>query len=379
MTALDPNHPAFDSYRRRMRGEKLPLAESQPEAGFYRYRTRTINTAAIIMPNRNESPWDLVCFVGPERRVMEPVEIWSYVAGRHVSPDAAKVVLETGEWPASAPAAPALNEFPKLEDAGPKSADSPAETEEAQKGEAGPEPQTGTLAHELNNAIAAGIDKLLVDAEAYLETASQFFSDLKGKIETEIVAKKAASYREELWALALRVETKRVSEKEPFLQKGREIDALYGAPRDRLKELHAAIGRPLKAYLDAEQAKLRAAAEAERKRLEAEAEQRRQQAIEAAKACQDEEAAQKIAEIPIESIMEKPAPVVEKARIESPRSGKKVGLKKETTYVIEDYDAVLEAVKNQTDVREAVQKAVNRLMRAGVAIPGAKKVEGTRI
>lgn len=372
MSTLNPNHPAFDSYRRRVAGEKVLLREGQPEAGFWRLKTRTLDTVAVIMPDRNEKPWNLICHVGPERREMAVLEVWGYVAGRLVRPEVAKVVLETGKWPEAAPE-PKITLSPGR----PIVAGDPINERIATKVEDLIPQARGSVMGD--NAEAAGIDPMIQDAETYLETAEQFFADLKGRIETPELAKTATSYREELRSLSAKLEAKRVAEKEPYLKKGREIDATYGTPRDKLDATFRKIGVPLKAYLDAEDAKARAAAEAERKRLEAEAEAKRQKAIEEARARQDEEAAKQIEQVPVAALMETPAPVAAKVQIESPRSGKKTGLKKETTYVIEDYDKVIAAVKEQSDVREAVEKAARRLAKAGVEIAGLKKVEGTKL
>jgi hypothetical protein len=362
VTTLDPNHPAFDTYRRRLRGEKLPLHESKPEAGFWPYKTRSTKTIAVIMPSRNEAPWDLLAFVGPERRAMNPVEIWAYIGGNPVPPDVAKHVLETGEWPDAAPSAP-----------GPNREEIQAEAEPA------PPPARGSVIGD--NAQAAGVGPV-EEALAYLDVADQFLRDLKGAINDDLTANRAANCRDEIQRFAGDkgvLKLAHAEEKRPYLEKCREIDEKYLRVIDLMKAKHAAIGVPLKVYLDAKAAKARAAAEAERQRLEAEAEARRLKAIEEARARQDEEAVKQIEQVPVAALIEQPLPEPAKVMVGGQRSGRRTGLKKETTYVIEDYEKALMAVKDQKDVQEAVQKAVNRLSKAGAILPGVKKVEGTKL
>lgn len=366
MTAINPNHPAFDSYRRRLKGEKLPLREGEPEAGFYRYKSRPIDTIAIIMPNGNDAPWELVCAVGVERREMNPVEVWAYIAGRHVSPAIARQVLETGQWPDAAPA-PAAEPKP-----------------ESKPEEIIPQAKGSVLG---DNAKAAGVGPV-EEALAYLEVADAFLKSLSGKIEDELTANKAANCRDKLASFSGDKGTLKVAhteEKRPHLEKCREIDEKYLRVIDRLKEKHAEIGRPLKVYLDAKQAAAAAAAAAERKRLEAEAAAKQQKAIEEARARLDEETANQIAAVPIEALVAAMpgatamAVKAEKVQVGGQVSGRKTTLKKKVTYEIEDYDKALAAVKDHPDVREVVQQVVNRLSQAGAMPPGVKKVDGTRL
>jgi hypothetical protein len=368
MNAINPNHPAYNDYRRRMRGEKLPLGVSKPEAGFYRYKTRGVDTVAVIMPNRNEMPWELICHIGPERREMKAIEVWDYVAGKHIRPEVAKTVLETGEWPGDVTPIAEVLANPTI----------PSQV----KGE-GPFPITPPEARGSvvgDNAEKAGVGPI-EEATSYLETASAFHKTVIGGITDETTANKAQNVRDQLAKLSGdkgTLKTAHGAEKAPYLEQCRLIDDKYLRLIDAIKTLSVEIGRPLKAYLDEEDHKKREAAEAERKKLEAEAEAKRQAAVAEARARHDEETAKQIEAVPVAALVPE-APKVEKTMVGGQRGGRRTGLKPQTTYVIEDYAKALEAVKEQADVREAVQIAVNRLSKAGAVLPGVKKVEGTKL
>lgn len=371
MTALDPNHKAFDSYRRRLKGEKLPMRESEPEAGFYRYKTRNIDTAVVVMPTSNDEPWDLICLVGKEQRQFNALEIWTYIVGKHVTPQAAQVVWETGKWPEAAPEAlvnppEVASEVAPAEQAPPEDVGSPPEARGSVMGD---------------NAEKAGVGPI-EEAKSYLEVAMAFFTGLKGKITTKLDADKAANCRDRLAMYSGDsgiLKKAHTEEKAPYLAKCREIDDKYLRLIETLKKMQTDIGVPLKVYLDGEAAKVRAAAEAERKRQEEEAAKKRQAAIEEARKRQDEEAAKQIEAIPVAALIEAPAPAPVKVAVGGQASGRRTTLKKETIYTITDYDKVLQAVKDQADVREAVEKAAKRLAKAGMTIEGLTKSEGTKL
>lgn len=165
-------------------------------------------------------------------------------------------------------------------------------------------------------------------------------------ITTQEQMDRAANLRNLCTELKAKAEAAHKDEKAPHLEAGRAVDAKWKPVIASCDDTSKSLRRVLTAYMVAEDARRHAEAEKARAAL-----------------------ATVSAEDGVDIAIE-PQKVVAGGQ-----RGKRVSLKTITTYVVEDYDAVLAAVKDRADVREAVEKAARTLMKAGVAVPGMKAVE----
>lgn len=175
--------------------------------------------------------------------------------------------------------------------------------------------------------------------------AAQFLSETPA-ITTQEQLDRAANLRNLCTELKAKAEAAHKDEKAPHLEAGRAVDAKWKPVIASCDDTAKSLRRVATAYMVAEDAKRHAEAEKARAALAA---------------VSEEEGV---------TISVEPQKVMAGGQ-----RGKRMGLKTITTYVVEDYDAVLAAVKDRPEIREAVEKAGRTLMKAGVAVPGMKTVE----
>ncbi|WP_334656965.1 hypothetical protein [Sphingomonas panaciterrae] len=154
------------------------------------------------------------------------------------------------------------------------------------------------------------------------------------------------------------VDEERVRVKAPFLAAGRAVDdaaktltSTLGAEKDRVRGLGTEYMRKKQREEDER-----------RRQQEREAEQRRQEELARAAAEQREP----------EPIAPPPPPKAEPTRVRSD-FGAVASARKVKVATITDWNKAFKAVKNVDAVKDAIQKAVNGLMRAGqTSIPGVE-------
>lgn len=144
------------------------------------------------------------------------------------------------------------------------------------------------------------------------------------KVTSKTAADMAGNWRKRLVDLKSGADDARKAEKAPHLEKCREIDAKYAPNIDAAAALTNNLRRVLTSYLATEEEKVRAA-----------------------------------------------SPAATEVRVQvGGQSGKRIGLKAQTVYEIGNYAALLAAVADHPDVREAALKVAKARHKSGVEVPG---------
>jgi hypothetical protein len=190
---------------------------------------------------------------------------------------------------------------------------------------------------------------------------------LKKPIATKEDADRAAIWAKRMREIGTRADKLHAEEKAPILVAYREIDNKWRELREQSQGFSTILKRHQDAWLR-EQARI------ERERVErkvAEAERLRREAEEAAKTATPE--AMEIAAAKVEAARQ----VESEAVYQAPSAGRthaKVSLKKFSVGKIVDFDAFLAAIKETDEIKEAAEKACQRLAKAKVALPGMQIV-----
>jgi hypothetical protein len=214
----------------------------------------------------------------------------------------------------------------------------------------------------------AGKGTLLERIDALVDAAPRAIAS------DEDSAGRCAELQRQIAAATKVVEDTRKTVKEPYLEAGRAVDREAESHKMKLNGAAQTVRTRLQAYLVAE----------ERKR-QAELERQRE---EQARRLREEEEARKAAEEKGEEPPPPPAPEPEPIR-EAPKTtvrgdyGASAGLTKSHKGEITDWKKAFNAVKDDTKVREAIQAAINAIVRKAPtkAIPGVNIVEdyGVRV
>lgn len=360
---------------------KGPEISEEPHAGFYRARLGKAWLPVAIWwdgekdesgaPDGDEK---LVCLVGFSDNAQErdpnepwseksanPASVWLVAAKNPVTEEAYRQAFDTGRWPDDAP-----------------------------------EPERGIG----DNLPEEPVEQVKAELVGEAEIVDEF---LKTPVTTQEEADKIGPWVKRIREIGTRAEKIRVEEKQPFLDGGRAVDAKWRLPIDKAADLVKKLLKHVKPYLD-EQERIRreaaraAAEEAERLRKEAEQREAERQELErkAAEAQQQAEgeaggAAAEEAEhlrrkaeqqeSERDELERRAAEAQQRTVVENPtagRTGAKVGLRHPKIAVVEDYDALLIALKDRPEIKELVNTLAQRAARAGVALPGMKIVEDSR-
>ena len=157
------------------------------------------------------------------------------------------------------------------------------------------------------------------------------------------------------------VTDERVKVKAPYLAAGRQIDDAAKSLLAKLTEAKDSVRDIANAYLREQQRK----ADEERRRQEAEALRQRQEAEARRRAEEERAAAENRAPEPVEEpVIAPPPPPAEPVRVRSD-FGAVASARKVKVATITDWPKAFKAVKTVPAVQEAVQKAINALVRAG--------------
>ena len=316
----------YDWWRKSLAGHGPKIIEDEPHNGFYRMRAHRNGPWLPVAIFVKKGGQQIARVAGGVRK---PEDVWTYCAGNPVSQADAKYAFEHGEWPGDAP----------------------------------------TIG---DNAEKAGVGplELLLD---YMETARSWFSKV-GKIADQKAVDQAANYAAELARLKSNADKERDSLVRPHLEAQRDINGQYKPSIDDADKLIKDIKRSCDAYLIAEKRRLeeearakyaaeQKAAEEERKRIEAER----------AKQMRDDPIAALTSPEP-ELPMAPPPPEPVKVHAGGQR-GRRMGLRKETVYSVDDFDKVYAWAKDNPKVHEAVEKVAIQAAKAGVDVPGISKSE----
>jgi len=219
------------------------------------------------------------------------------------------------------------------------------------------------------------IDESLADQIASLVDKAKATPEPK----TQDEANAATAILDKLRALLKRAEAERVTEKEPFLQGSREVDAKWGAIANPGKEAGVDLDNRRKAYLRKEQARLDAEAAAERKRqqdlVDAENERIRKENEARLAAAQDHGNYDPTdpTDEPPELLPEVAAPVIAAPRATASSAyGRASGLKTVKVAVVDDPTKLASHFIEAKDVDFAdyLQKRAAAALRGKVTLPG---------
>lgn len=326
----------------------IPMHEGEPECGYYRMRVKggTDLPAAIWMAGE-----EMVAKVGDQMR--DPLKIWTWCGRDPIPYEQYTAVMGGGEWP-DAP--------PKVE---PKPREEPA-----------------GIGH---NHPEDPVEAIKAELAGEIELAQEF---LKKPITSQEDADKAATWAKRLSELESRADKTRETLKRPHLEAGKKVDAEWQPIVRGAGEWKSKLKTHLTPWL-IEQDRLERERQAEARR-----EADRVKAEAAAAAAALDEASRAIEEADISApldpdiIAEQEAAEAEATRLAEAaaaaerdaaqrktaagRTGGKVSLRTTVIAEITDYDKLLMALKDRTEVRELVQSLANRAAKAGVALEGMK-------
>lgn len=216
---------------------------------------------------------------------------------------------------------------------------------------------------------------LLVAVDELANLAGQAPTEIKSEIDLDTVGKVVTAAGK----LAKRADDARVQEKEPYLAGGREVDAFFKTPLDRLDRIKKVMTDRASIYQRKVAQQKRDEAEAQAKRLREEAEAR-DKAADAAldqgltanagiHADQAKHARQHAAEAQATAV----APVAELARTTT-QSGLTAGAKSSWVFEVTDWNAIpIEELRPYLD-----QAAIEKAIKAAVKI-GKRELAGVRI
>lgn len=208
----------------------------------------------------------------------------------------------------------------------------------------------------------------------YIEQASTWIEDRK--IEDVQTANQAGNYVGKIAALRLALDKEREAKVRPHLDAQNQINGEYNPLIKAAKDLEATIKRAMDAFAVAEkrrqEAEARAKYEAEQMRLaeeRAKAEAERQEYLKANPIAAFTEPEPELPMAP-------PPPEPVKVSLGGAH-GKRITLRTVTEFVLVDYDAVVQALKNNPKVIEVITSVAKAQAKAGVVVPGveARQVE----
>lgn len=191
-------------------------------------------------------------------------------------------------------------------------------------------------------------EETLTDEIARVAEQAEEWIEKAKKIEDEKTANMAGNYISALRDLRKKAEAERKREKQPHLDAARAVDALWKPVIDRADGAISRLRRALTDWMRRKDAEERQKAREAQKKL-------------------DEAALP--GEIPPEVVPKKVA--VGGAR------GKKITMRERTVFEVVDYDKALDALKDEPEIKAAVQKLAARKMRSGEKVPGveARKIK----
>ncbi|TBE49167.1 hypothetical protein ELH06_08330 [Rhizobium ruizarguesonis] len=235
------------------------------------------------------------------------------------------------------------------------------------------EPEAPKMGH---NLPSDPFEALQVEFAAEREQAEAF---MKKPITTQAEADRAAIWSKRLSTIAKKATDLHKVEKQPHLDAGRNVDNKWR----ELKEEPDAISKKLKRHMDAflqeearKERERQAAARQEADRIQREADAARV-AAEKAAARNDNDAAaiaaQNNAIAEAERLAQQAAAAEREAQARNAsagRTGAKVSLRTFVFAEITDFDALLMALKDRPEIKEAVDTLANRAARSGVELAG---------
>ncbi len=313
----------FDWWGRSLAGEKVEVHADAPQSGFYRMRKHKDGPWLPVMIRVHDGK--LRCRVGDDSGIA-PETIWTHCAGNPMSREAVAYAFKNGgRWENDAPA-------------------------------------IGDNSGEL--PLAEQVQQYAAQALSWLKKFG--IKDAKSK-------DMAANYRAELLKLSKEADASRVAEKKPHDDAAKAVQEKWKPVIDTADNAAGELRNALTNYMREEERKLE-----EERRAKWEAEQRA--AAEARRAVEEQRAKQ-MADDPIAALtspepelpMAPPPPEPVKVQAGGQR-GRKTGLREVTRFEVTDHVAALAFFASHEAIKETVEKLASMAGKAGIEVPGVKKI-----
>lgn len=350
------------------KGKPPETTPGTPHAGFYRNRRYVRDDSAPESdrgPKKRKLIHEPIAFwkdngvmfcarkIGRAPEQLDEIdELFSQCCRDAVTEEAYRTVMEGGSWP------------DEVAERAPAERIGPTETQEAMYGQGKPADDAPENERATVGDNSGEVDPSLIMKERIDDVLAQFADWLKGldegKIKTQEQADKAANYAALLAELEKEADNTHTIEKQPWLDGGRVVDGRWKPLIAKAEEAKKRIKNNYVApFLAAEKARVEAEARAERDRLAAE------------HAMQVAAAAEKGEEAPL------PPPKVEVAKVGAgSRGGRVTSLRVSKVGEIEDLSKVAAYLCTlappPADFAELCRKLAEKMMKAGVTVPGAK-------
>lgn len=324
----------YDFWRRRLKGEAVPIHDGECQAGFYRDGDKAV---AVWFKDG-----ELRCRVnGKDIGANDAMDRWPFISKRPVSHEDYTARIESGTWPGESALVTQSNNAP---------------SDDSFEG------------------IMAQIEEMSREAERLMAL---------GAAKTQSQANEASDVADKLGKLFTKADNARKVEKQPHADAAAAVDDKWRpltSAASIYKRLKDAVVEPfLKAQRiakeKAEREAREAAARIAREAAEADADAKRAteeaarsgdtQAAEKAKAAADA-AAQRAA------AAEANANTIAATPITAGTRGRKTSLRSVTVVTIEDRAAVLEFFKDRAELTDLLQSMANTAVKAGFTVPGTK-------
>lgn len=313
----------YSHWRSALHGENPPVHENEPQPGRYYMRQRHSDGGVVtegkrlpvaIWKDDNDEFVALVGFDGASN--LRPADgVWTYVCQYPISDETYQAAFTTGQWP-----------------------DDPAPIDETE---------------------TDGDDSPFGKAKSTIAKEKEIADlYLSAEIEAKDTADAVSALAKRVGSMAKRADDLRKQEKQPFLDAGREVDDKWRDVIAEAQDITSKLKRHLEPYLLKQREADRERQEAERNR----ADELRKKAAEANDPDSREELTRQAATADKEA--------AEPRRPQAGRTGSRVGLRTEKYAVITDYDALLMHLKDNTEIRELVEKIANRAAKSGLTMPG---------
>ncbi len=318
----------FHYWREALAGNKMAIHADHPQSGYYRKRESKGGPwlpVAIWTPKGGDAQVARVA-----DKMVDPLDVWTWVADNPVDKAAAQQAFKTGTWPGDAPAVTA-----------------------APMGD--------------NNPPSEPVELIPLEVQA----ADEFLAKvgvIKTQVDSDIASNKVGNLRD----LKKKAEAAHKTEKEPHLAAGRAVDAKY---KPKIDDADGAVKRLLAAvtvYQNAEAARLRK--EAEAKAAAERAAYEKQLAAQRAAAEKEAAATQTTLEEILDATPAPPPPKpAEPVKVKSGgATGRGVSLRTVKVATVTDYDKAMVALRDHPEMRELVQKLADRACKAGVPLAGVE-------
>lgn len=318
----------FQWWRDALAGKHADIHADYPQSGYFRKRAEKGGPWLPVAIWTHKDTGKQVCRVAGA--MVNPVDVWTWVADKPVTKESAMAAFKTGAWPGDAP-------------------------------------PVASHAIGANNPPHDVVDLIPIEIGAADEWLGQV-GTITTQVDSDIASNKVANLRK----LKAEADAAHEKEKAPHLAASRAVDARYNP---KIKDAAEAVKRLLAAvtvFQNAESARVKkeADARAAKERAEYEAKvaaQRKAAEIEAARNS-----------VPVEEVIAAsplpppPAPVAAPKIKSGGALGKSVSLRTIKVATITDYDKALVSLKDHPELRELVQKLCDRACKAGVPLAGVE-------